>query len=226
MLDLAQCPWMGWHVLLSRQARGEVSFRSPILIACLVSAHVVSGYLVAFPFRRLVEESFLILGWVANWRPLEIFLYDWWPLVRRRDLYRRLAEAAVETQAISGRPVANTHGWPSMTTAMSYPTKVVTPDLAISGTVGLPSWLAAISVSHPCVGAGSLATARLKRGGRDSASAPRASKAPCRRSQKSHPQKQQRERLRASPQERKSRRIRSEMLPLDRVRQHLKRRKR
>ena len=98
MLDLAQCPWMGWHVLLSRQARGEVSFRSPILIACLVSAHVVSGYLVAFPFRRLVEESFLILGWVANWRPLEIFLYDWWPLVRRRDLYLRLAKAAVETK--------------------------------------------------------------------------------------------------------------------------------
>ena len=65
-----------------------------ILIACLASAHVVSGYLVEFPFRRLVEESFLILGWVANWRPLEIFLYDWWPLVRRRDLYRRLSEAA------------------------------------------------------------------------------------------------------------------------------------
>ena len=51
-----------------------------------------------FPFQRLVEESFLILGWVANWRPLEIFLYDWWPLVRRRDLYRRLSEAAVETK--------------------------------------------------------------------------------------------------------------------------------
>jgi hypothetical protein len=48
------------------------------------------------PFRRLVDESFLILGWVANWRPLEIFLYDWWPLARRRDLYRRLSSASVE----------------------------------------------------------------------------------------------------------------------------------
>lgn len=27
---------------------------------------------------------------------LEIFLYDWWPLARRRDLYRRLSTAAVE----------------------------------------------------------------------------------------------------------------------------------
>ncbi len=87
---------------LFRVGRRSLAVGVTILIACLASAHVVSGYLVEFPFRRLVEESFLILGWVANWRPLEIFLYDWWPLVRRRDLYRRLSEAAVET-----KPYAN-----------------------------------------------------------------------------------------------------------------------
>ena len=38
-------------------------------------------------------------GWVANWKPIEIFLYDWWPLARRRDLYRRLAAARVEVRA-------------------------------------------------------------------------------------------------------------------------------
>ena len=43
-----------------------------------------------------MQESFLILGWVANWRPLEILLYDWWPIARRRDLYRRLSAAVVE----------------------------------------------------------------------------------------------------------------------------------
>ena len=37
-----------------------------------------------------------MLGWVANWRPLEIFLYDWWPIARRRDLYRRFSAAVVE----------------------------------------------------------------------------------------------------------------------------------
>jgi hypothetical protein len=30
------------------------------------------------PACRLIKQSFLILGWVANWRPLEIFLYDLW----------------------------------------------------------------------------------------------------------------------------------------------------
>ena len=62
------------------------------------------GFLTEAPFKRLVEESFLILGWVANWRPLEIFLYDWWPIARRRDLYRRLSNAVVEAKPYQVEP--------------------------------------------------------------------------------------------------------------------------
>jgi hypothetical protein len=67
-----------------------------ILVACLVLSQVAARYLAEGPLRRLLEQSLPILGWVANWRPLEIILYDWWPLARRRDLYRRLAKASVE----------------------------------------------------------------------------------------------------------------------------------
>jgi hypothetical protein len=81
---------------LFRVGRRALAIGIPILVACFVSARFAAGYLVENPVQRLVEESLLILGWVANWRPLEIFLYDWWPLARRRDLYRRLADAAVE----------------------------------------------------------------------------------------------------------------------------------
>lgn len=81
---------------LFRIGRRSLWIGATILIICLLSAHFAGGYLVESPFRGLVEESFLILGWVANWRPLEIFLYDWLPLARRRDLYRRLAAATVE----------------------------------------------------------------------------------------------------------------------------------
>jgi len=69
-----------------------------ILVACLLLSQIAARYLAEGPFRRLVEQSLPILGWVANWRPLEIFLYDWWPLARRRDLYRRLSAATVETK--------------------------------------------------------------------------------------------------------------------------------
>jgi hypothetical protein len=47
------------------------------------------------PITRVIEESLIIFGWVANWRPIEILLYEWWPIARRRNLYRWLARAAV-----------------------------------------------------------------------------------------------------------------------------------
>jgi hypothetical protein len=51
------------------------------------------------PIGRVIEESLLIFGWVANWRPIEIFLYDWWPIVRRRNLYQRLSAAHVKLRS-------------------------------------------------------------------------------------------------------------------------------
>jgi hypothetical protein len=43
-----------------------------------------------------VEQGLIIIGWVANWKPVEILLYDWWPLRRRIRLLERLASADVE----------------------------------------------------------------------------------------------------------------------------------
>jgi hypothetical protein len=43
----------------------------------------------------LLRESLAIGGWVALWRPLEIFLYDWWPLRAQARLYDRLGAMQV-----------------------------------------------------------------------------------------------------------------------------------
>lgn len=85
---------------LFRVGRLSLAIGMTVLAACLLSAHFVVGEIFNPPFARLVEESLLILGWVANWRPIEIFIYDWWPIVRRRNLYRRLAAATVEVRAL------------------------------------------------------------------------------------------------------------------------------
>jgi hypothetical protein len=81
---------------LSRDGRRFLVIGMTILVSCLIASQVAGRYLSEGPMRRLLEQSLPILGWVANWRPLEILLYDWWPLARRRDLYRRLASASVE----------------------------------------------------------------------------------------------------------------------------------
>ncbi len=76
-----------------------------VLALCFVAIHYLELAANQTTIGRLAEQSFLILGWVANWRPLEIFLYDWWPIRRRLVLLRRLAVMPVEVRAISGSAV-------------------------------------------------------------------------------------------------------------------------
>jgi hypothetical protein len=46
-------------------------------------------------FGGLLGEGVLIGGWVAMWRPLEIFLHGWWPIRREAQLYDRLGAMPV-----------------------------------------------------------------------------------------------------------------------------------
>jgi hypothetical protein len=49
-------------------------------------------------FRSIARESLTIAGWVAMWRPMQIYLYDWWPLRRRGKLYEKLSLMKVEVR--------------------------------------------------------------------------------------------------------------------------------
>jgi hypothetical protein len=61
------------------------------MVLLFVIVRVAGLVKVETGFASMVRESLLIAGWVAMWRPLEIFLYDWWPLVGARRLYDRLS---------------------------------------------------------------------------------------------------------------------------------------
>lgn len=69
-----------------------------VLTAAIVTSQTIHTMAPA-PFNRVFEESLIIFGWVANWKPIETFLYAWWPIVRRRNLFLRLAHANVEVKA-------------------------------------------------------------------------------------------------------------------------------
>ncbi len=45
--------------------------------------------------RQILREGLVIIGWVAMWRPLEVLLYDWWPLVRQRRLCEKVADMEI-----------------------------------------------------------------------------------------------------------------------------------
>ncbi len=68
------------------------------LMACLALRRTLMTHPLVVD-QAIVDEGLLILGWVAMWRPIEVLLYDWWPLTRRRTLLRRLATIPVEVRA-------------------------------------------------------------------------------------------------------------------------------
>ncbi len=76
--------------LLLRRGQLFLVIGLAFLALCLVLGNVATKALSA-PVSDIVHEGFTIVGWVAMWRPLEIFLYDWWPM---RDELRRLQRLA------------------------------------------------------------------------------------------------------------------------------------
>ena len=64
------------------------------LATCTLLADVLAGF-EEYTLLRVLKESLIIGGWVAMWRPMQIFLYEWWPLVRRNRIYRSLGHALV-----------------------------------------------------------------------------------------------------------------------------------
>ena len=71
-------------------------------IVCL-AASLLLGDLIAKAFRErglgeLLRESLLIGGWVAMWRPMEVFLYDWWPILGDVRLFDRLSRMPVRIE--------------------------------------------------------------------------------------------------------------------------------
>ena len=66
-----------------------------MLPLCLLASQLTEANFGSGPLTRALAESLLTLGWVASRKPLEVFLYDWWPLSRTRSVDRRLAAAQV-----------------------------------------------------------------------------------------------------------------------------------
>ena len=41
------------------------------------------------PLIDAVREGLVIIGWVAMWQPVQVFLYGWWPIREQQRLFAR-----------------------------------------------------------------------------------------------------------------------------------------
>jgi hypothetical protein len=81
--------------------RGRIAlFIGLAFLALCLALRQVASQVLSEPFDQFVGEGFLIVGWVAMWGPIDVFLYGWWPISERSKLYRRLAQADVEVRKV------------------------------------------------------------------------------------------------------------------------------
>ncbi len=72
-----------------------------VLAAAMVLGDLLSALVGRYAYGEIIAHSLLIGGWVALWRPLEIFLYDWWPIRADARLYDRLSAMPVRVVCTS-----------------------------------------------------------------------------------------------------------------------------
>jgi hypothetical protein len=80
---------------LLRQGRVSLAIGLPLLAVSVVAGELVAQSMGARSLAVVLRESLVIGGWVAMWRPMEILLYDWWPVRDDQRLFERLSRAEV-----------------------------------------------------------------------------------------------------------------------------------
>ena len=98
---------------LFREGRISLVIGLGFLLLAIVVGESVASLVSSERHATLIEESLIIVGWVALWHPLGIFLYDWWPIRAEAKLFDRLGKMDVKVMNEGGaapgageRPVA------------------------------------------------------------------------------------------------------------------------
>src|ERR1700737_4216531 len=100
---------------LFRVGRTSLVIGLVALAAALVLGDFLASLMKGSRFGEIVRESLTIGGWVSMWRPLEVFLYDWWPIRNEVRLSDRLAAMPVRIRYLNATtPDAWRGDWPAV----------------------------------------------------------------------------------------------------------------
>jgi len=73
-----------------------------VLLVGLTLSNVIDSKFSDSSFKQVAVQSLVIFGWVAIWRPSEIFLYNWWPILREQRMYQRLSMMKISLRSSDG----------------------------------------------------------------------------------------------------------------------------
>jgi hypothetical protein len=82
---------------LLKQGRISLVIGLAFLGACLVTSELLFRQSTG-TFSIWLRESLTIAGWVAMWRPIQIFLYEWWPVRRTGRLFEKMSRMHIEVR--------------------------------------------------------------------------------------------------------------------------------
>jgi hypothetical protein len=101
---------------LFRRGRTSLLIGLTVLAAAIVLGDFLGALIKTSRIGEIIRESLTIGGWVSMWRPLEVFLYDWWPIRSEARLSDRLAAMPVRIRYMNATsPDAWKADWPVVT---------------------------------------------------------------------------------------------------------------
>ena len=100
---------------LFRVGRTSLMIGLVALAAAIALGDFLATLLRGSRIGEIARESLTIGGWVSMWRPLEVFLYDWWPIRNEALLSDRLAAMPIRIRyANTAGPDAWRADWPAV----------------------------------------------------------------------------------------------------------------
>ena len=103
---------------LFRDGRTSLVIGLVVLAAAIALGDFLASLLKGHRIAEILRESLTIGGWVSMWRPLEVFLYDWWPIRNEARLSDRLAAMPIRIRYMNTGPPETWKGdWPVVSSA-------------------------------------------------------------------------------------------------------------
>jgi hypothetical protein len=74
-----------------------------VLAICLGLANSVTN-LESFFLIKTLREGIVIFGWVSLWRPLELLIFDWYPIYDRIRIFRKILNTEIQLHFEADKP--------------------------------------------------------------------------------------------------------------------------